>query len=122
MYENEYYYAASPSYWTYPGYTTSDYPNSSGQYGSGYDYRAATISNWMYMGWYDSTISRCSGLDYRYSAFVVANTGFMSDGYYMLDDYGYLYNVGGVRPTFYLNSSVTYVSGNGTSSSPYRIQ
>ncbi len=111
MYLNEYYYAASPSYWTYPGYTSGDYPNSGGQYGSSYDYRAATSNNWMCMGWYDWTISRRSdGTNY---VFVVYGEG---NAYYSVVDYTF-----GVRPSFYLESSVVLSGGSGTSADPYRI-
>ena len=39
MYVSDYYYGASPTYWTYLGYTSSSYPDGNGNYGSSYDYR-----------------------------------------------------------------------------------
>ena len=111
MYVSDYYYGASPTYWTYPGYTSSSYPDSNGNYGSSYDYRAATGSNWMYMGlneWtisnYSSSTAGASGVGYSGTVInYFANTSFA------------------VRPSFYLNSNVTYVSGTGTESDPFRI-
>ena len=113
MYVSDYYYGASPTYWTYPGYTSSGYPNSSGNYGSSYDYRAASGSNWMYMGLYEWTISRSS-----------SNSGYAFGVYYT----GLVYNSGvsggngAVRPSFYLESSTSYVSGSGTADDPIHIQ
>ena len=101
MYVSDYYYSASPSAWTLVGYN-SDYTKS---------YASAKGENWLYGGGWDWTISRNS--DYSYSAFYV---------YY----YGYVYrhsvdNRHGVRPSFSLLSSTTYVSGSGSMSDPVRI-
>ena len=113
MYVSDYYYGASPTYWIYPGYTSSSYPNSSGNYGSSYDYRAATGSNWMYMGMSEWTISRSSSnSDYVFS---VTGTGDVYTYYVRRDNYA-------VRPAFYLESSTEYVSGSGTQFDPIRIQ
>ena len=113
MYVSDYYYGAAPTYWTYHGYTTSSKPNEEGQYGAEYDYRAAINDNWMYMGLYDWTISRVS--DNTNRAFGVNNTGNVS--YYYVNDYfGY-----GVRPSFYLESSVEFSRGSGSSADPYRL-
>ena len=101
MYVSDYYYSASPSAWTLMG-SNSDAMK---------DYRAATSTNWLYLGSYDWTISRIFGN--TDSAFSVSNTGFV-----------YIYHVAsgrGVRPSFNLLSSVTYASGSGTSSDPIRI-
>ena len=102
MYVSDYGYAASPTYWTYPGYSSS---------GASSDYRAATTSNWMYMGLYDWTISRRA--DYSDSAFYVLNTGFVN--------YSYVGNSIGCRPSFNLESSITYVTGSGSASDPMVI-
>ena len=102
MYLSDYYYAATPTYWTYPGYSA---------YGSNYDYRAATSSNWLYSGLNEWTISRRS--DHSEYAFDIDYSGRTS-----------IYIVDGsmdIRPCFYLTSSITYVSGSGTSSNPFRI-
>ena len=101
MYVSDYYYSASPSAWTLMG-SNSDAMK---------DYRAATSTNWLYLGSYDWTISRIFGN--TDSAFSVSSTGFV-----------YIYHVAsgrGVRPSFNLLSSVTYASGSGTSSDPIRI-
>ena len=102
MYVTDYYYSASPSAWTLVGYNSSDATK---------DYRAATSTNWLYLGSYEWTISRVS--DYTLRAFGVSSTG---DVYY--------YNVTGsyaVRPSFNLLSSTTYVSGSGSMSDPVRV-
>ena len=74
-------------------------------------YNSNTSKNWLYLGHNEYTISRDS--DTTGSAFIVYS------GYVL----SYLVNnaTNGVRPTFNLNSSVTYVSGDGTQSNPIRI-
>ncbi len=112
MYVSDYYYGASPTYWTYPGYTDSSYPDGNGNSGSSYDYRAARSSNWMNTGYNEWTISRSSGS--TNFVFFVNGPGFVN--------YGYGYNNDlGVRPSFYLNSSVTLSGGSGSSADPFRI-
>jgi len=100
MYVSEYYYAASPTYWSYLGYGSATT-----------DYRAATSSNWMYMGVYEWTITRRADLSYR--SFSVNAAGYMSN-YTVYDNYA-------VRPSFNLESTVKYVSGTGAKNSPFRI-
>ncbi len=111
MYVSDYYYGAEPTYWTYHGYTNSSKPNEEGQYGEEYDYRAAINDNWMYSGIVEWTISRNS--DSTDVAFYVNDSG------YVLSFNG----VGnrGVRPSFYLESSVEFSKGSGSSADPYRI-
>ena len=101
MYVSDYYYSASPSAWTLVGYN-SDYTKS---------YASAKGENWLYGGGWDWTISRNS--DYSDSAFSVNYRGDVSDDY--VDDDN------GVRPSFSLLSSTTYVSGSGSMSDPVRI-
>ena len=74
-------------------------------------YNSNTSKNWLYLGHDEYTISRDSNT--TGSAFIVYS------GYVL----SYLVNnaTKGVRPTFNLNSSVTYVSGDGTQSNPIRI-
>ena len=101
MYVSDYYYSASPSAWTLVGYN-SDYTKS---------YASAKGENWLYGGGWDWTISRNS--DYSNHAFFVVSYGRVGisnvhDGY-------------GVRPSFSLLSSTTYVSGSGSMSDPVRI-
>ena len=96
MYVSDYGYAASPANWsTNIGNLNNDTNRN---------------NNWMFMGLDDWTISRTSDT---------------SDGSWFVDASGGVYiGVGqdhAVRPTFYLNSNVTYVSGFGTSSDPIRI-
>ena len=101
MYVSDYYYSASPSAWTLVGYN-SDYTKS---------YASAKGENWLYGGGWDWTISRYSGSSG--SAFSVDYRGGV-----------YLNSVNrnfGVRPSFSLLSSTTYVSGSGSMSDPVRI-
>ena len=101
MYVSDYYYSASPSAWTLVGYN-SDYTKS---------YASAKGENWLYGGGWDWTISRSSDLSHL--AFAVGYYGSVYNG-----------NVGGnygVRPSFSLLSSTTYVSGSGSMSDPVRI-
>ena len=102
MYVTDYYYGASPSAWTLMGYNSDAMK----------DYRAATSTNWLYLGSYEWTISRRS--DDTNSAFCVNSTGYV-----------FLYDVAsirGVRPSFNLLSSTTYVSGSGSMSDPIIIE
>ena len=101
MYVSDYYYSASPSAWTLVGYN-SDYTKS---------YASAKGENWLYGGGWDWTISRYS--DYSNSAFYVSRYGFVSNGT--------VSRFYGVRPSFSLLSSTTYVSGSGSMSDPVRI-
>ena len=101
MYVSDYYYSASPSAWTLVGYN-SDYTKS---------YASAKGENWLYGGGWDWTISRDSGISDR--AFRVYDNGYVFNRY--VDDYR------GVRPSFSLLSSTTYVSGSGSMSDPVRI-
>ena len=103
MYVSDYYYGASPSAWTLVGYKKSEATK---------DYRAATSTNWLYLGSTEWTISRNSG--YTYLAFLVNSAG---DVYYS----GYVPNSLAVRPSFNLESSVKYVSGSGSMSDPVRV-
>ena len=103
MYVSDYYYSASPSAWTLVGYNKSDATK---------DYSAAKTINWLYLGSKEWTISRVS--DETFSAFIVDGSGHV-----------FSYNVNfsnfAVRPSFNLDSTVTYVSGDGTKSNPIRI-
>ena len=98
MYVSDYYYSASPSAWTLVGYN-SDYTKS---------YASAKGENWLYGGGWDWTISRISdGSDLAFYVYYDGCVHF---------DYG-----NGVRPSFSLLSSTTYVSGSGSMSDPVRI-
>ena len=102
MYVSDYYYSASPSAWTLVGYNSNDATK---------DYRAATSTNWLYLGSTEWTISRTS--DYTNFEFGVNSTGNVC--------HSYVTNSNGVRPSFNLESSVKYVSGSGTIENPIRI-
>ncbi len=97
MYVSDYGYAASPEYWL----TTMEW------------YSQAIDSNWIYINnLHQWTISK--NTDNIEEAFYIQWNGDI-----LTDD-----TVGGaeaVRPTFYLNSDVAYISGNGTQSDPFRI-
>ena len=97
MYVSDYGFAASPDAWTL---TMSSYNNTT-----------ATNNNWMYMGLYEWTISRSA--DTSDFAFLVDYDGLVNN-YYVL-------SVSGVRASFNLESSVSYVSGSGSMSDPIVI-
>ena len=103
MYVSDYYYSASPSAWTLVGYNSSDATK---------DYRAATSTNWLYLGSTEWTISRDS--DYSSYAFRVTSTGDVN--FSIVDSRSFA-----VRPSFNLESSVKYVSGSGSMSDPVRV-
>ena len=97
MYASDYGFAAAPSAWTT----------------NLYNYDGATIknANWMFLGVTEWTISRHAGI--AYYVFAVYNTGNVGSSR--------AYSAFAVRPVFYLTSSVTYVEGDGTQSSPIRV-
>ena len=102
MYASDYGFAASPSAWTTTLYNYD-----------GNDAKGTSIKtiNWMYMGYYDWTVSRNSD-NSRY-AFVVSDDGTVNNNYVSHNR--------GVRPSFNLLSSITYVSGSGSMTDPILI-
>ena len=95
MYVSDYGFAAMPTDWTK---ILSSYNN-------------VINNNWMYMGAWEWTLSRYA--DNSYGAFLVNYDGSVS--------YSAVYSSFGVRPSFNLESSVTYKSGSGTQSDPIII-
>ncbi len=105
MYVSDYGFAASPSAWT----STMDY----------YNEPSITSVNWMLIEKYEWTITRESSETYY--AFLAGITDGLNGVFgYMVNSLDSYYSLI-VRPVFYLESSVTYVSGTGTSSDPIRI-
>ena len=101
MYVSDYYYSASPSAWTLVGYDSDEIK----------DYRIATGDNWMYMGDHECTLSRRTEISNF--VFFVNLKGFVgSNG--VKHDYA-------MRPSFNLESFVTYKFGSGTMNNPIRI-
>ena len=94
MYASDYGFAAAPSAWT----TALN----------NYDGEAIKSVNWMYMGLLEWTLSRYANC--AYNVFLVRITGSVTD-------YD-AYRAYGVRPVFYLTSSVNYASGSGTAADP----
>ena len=97
MYVSDYGFAAEPSAWTL---TMENYNNTT-----------ATSTNWMYMGLYEWTISCLADNSDR--AFFVTNGGYVY--YYPVGSYS------GARPSFNLESAITYVSGSGSADDPILI-
>ena len=97
MYASDYGFAAAPSAWT----------SNLCDYGG----EAIKSANWMYMGLEDWTISRRA--DTSNGAFFVYDDGSVSN-----DNVNISY---GVRPSFNLESSTTYVTGSGSASDPMVI-
>ena len=98
MYASDYGFAAAPSAWTT---NLLDY-----------DGEAIKSANWMYLGATEWTISRTA--DDSILAFYVYSTGYVSNSLVGV-------HVFGVRPVFYLSSSVNYASGSGTAADPITI-
>ncbi len=95
MYVSDYGYAASPENWNRNLYN--------------YDNDTNRNNNWIFMGG-DEWLITVSDIS---DAFILYNSGRVSSVYTLDFD--------AVRPTFYLNPDVAYVSGDGTISNPYRI-
>ena len=102
MYASDYGFGAVPEAWTT---TLINYDGSVN--GS-----SIRLQNWMHMGLNEWTISRSS--DSSGGVFYVYGRGVVSNDYV---NYSY-----GVRPSFNLESSVSYVSGSGSMSDPVRIK
>ena len=92
MYPSDYGYAAYPDAWATK---LSSY---------------SSQNNWLYMGLYEWTITP----EYvTNKVFILYNSGFL---YSDRASYGY-----SVRPVFYLKSNISFVSGDGTKDSPFRV-
>ena len=101
MYASDYGFAAAPSAWT----TILR------------EYHGAAIKNvnWMYMGLHEWTLSRRA--DVAYYVFIVYN----GHVYYEIAGCKAKFGAFGVRPVFYLSSSVNYVSGSGGATDPILV-
>ncbi len=97
MYASDYGFAAAPSAWTENLNT--------------YKGEAIISVNWMYMGLYEWTISRFA--DNAYGVFYVSDTGGVNNNPAFFPF--------GVRPVFYLTSSVNYASGSGSAADPILV-
>ena len=97
MYPSDYGYATTPDYWTTNLFN--------------YD-TAAKNKDWLFLGYYEWLLSPNSS--YFNIAWYVYSDGNVNDN-------GSVTDTNAVRPTFFLTSSVQYVSGSGTSTDPIRI-
>ena len=102
MYVSDYGFAASPSAWT-TNLVSYD----------GNDANGTSIKtiNWMYMGYFDWTISPASSDSYH--VFYLSNRGHVNN----ISSYGGY----GSRPVVYLKASVLYAGGSGTKDSPITL-
>ena len=104
MYLSDYYYSASPTYWNYSGNNIDDQSQS---------YASAKNENWIFSRLDEFTLSYI--IDFSSFIFTITDSGAInsaSSPFIPQND---------VRPSFYLNPDVAYVSGDGTISNPYRI-
>lgn len=105
MYLSDYSYASMPAVWVT----------------SSFDVYYPIIYNWLFAYITEWTLSRSNSNDYN--AYVIDNPGYSAgSGVYQ----GYATTYEGywnfsIRPCFYLNSDVQYISGSGTQTDPYRI-
>ena len=103
MYVNDYGYGVNPEKWSLA------LDASSSNYGT---------NNWLYIDSTEWLISRCTDSSiYAGIAFTVNSYNGGGVSIYS----GSFNDVNAVRPTFYLNSDVQYISGAGTQTDPYRI-
>lgn len=103
MYVSDYGYAMLPDLWSYnPGF---------------YGDLSLVSENWMYMGLTEWTITPNTKYDsstfYIFPTGAIGNTNVFSERVIFSR---------ALRPTFYLNSNVTYVSGSGTKTEPIIIK
>ena len=99
MYPSDYGFATTQSNWTLTLYNSTIKNN-----------------NWLYFGSSEWTMSPNTGNSYL--AWFIYNAGRVSAIYSSSD---YVTNTFVTRPVFYLSPSVNFVSGDGSSTSPYRI-
>ena len=89
----------------------------------GDDYRLESVRsiNWMFMGLYEWTITPQTNGTTSVASFIISEYGFV---HFYVNYYSLQVDVAhfAIRPCFYLNQDVTYVSGNGTKNSPYIIK
>ena len=78
-----------------------------------YDSSTTKENNWLYMGLHEWTIT--PNLSYSNKVFFFTYNG------YPASNPSYAYAGYSVRPVFYLKSNISYVEGNGTKASPFRI-
>ena len=97
MYASDYGYAASPEYWTTKTHRYEEY--------------AIKSSNWLYNGMHEWTLTIYS--DRTWYVLYIPHQGDI--------DWATANNQHGVRPSFYLNPSITFVSGSGTISDPIQV-
>ena len=113
MYVSEYYYGATPDYWTLPGYDQNGHTNEDQTAWIGEDYSKAINDNWLYTGLFEWTVSRLS---------VVSGSAFAVSAFGGVDGGGVGHSDGLVaRPSFSLSSSIKFTSGEGTAVNPIRI-
>ena len=116
MYVSEYYYGATPDYWTLPGFDQNGHPNEDRTAWIGEDYSKAYNDNWINTGLYEWTISRTSddsdiAFDVNVYGLVYVDFVDGSDGRGLV-----------ARPSFSLSSSIKFTSGEGTAVNPIRIK
>ena len=99
IYVSDYAFAASQNYWIT---NLSSYNN-------------AVDNNWVSIGVSEWTISRNTNSTSNSSVFNIGNTGRIYSSDVLINPSKV------IRPVFYLNSNVTYISGTGTESYPFRI-
>ena len=104
MYVSEYYYGATPDYWTLPGWSSSKN-----------DYSKSINDNWLHTVLYEWTISHLSDDSFR--AFNMDVNGGVYGGSVDASPRGYV-----VRPSFSLSSSIKFTLGEGTAVNPIRIK
>ncbi len=109
MYPSDYGFASEPKSWEYRLYMYDDSKDDEIENNQNRE------NNWLFNGVYEWTISRVS-VSTNY-AFNVGYSGYVDGGDFVDDAYG-------VRPVFYLNSSVTLSGGDGidgSQSKPFKV-
>ena len=113
MYVSEYYYGATPDYWTLPGTDQNGHLNEAQTGWIGEDYSKTYNDNWMSTGLTEWTVSRHSGDSGRaFGVYAYGNVIGDGDG----NSHGYV-----LHPSFSLSSSIKFTSGEGTAVNPIRI-
>ncbi len=104
MYPSDYGFASEPKSWEYRLYKYNDVKDNEQE-----ENNQNRENNWLFNAIYEWTILRGGTIN----AFFVGDTGYLNSGH--------VGTVHGVRPVFYLNSSVILSGGDGSYAKPYKV-
>ena len=113
MYASDFYYAVPSNFWNLQGVDAEGIYSEGDKIWTGNDYSLAMPNNWLFMGLYEWTMSFSETNCWIYTCtYIIRNCGQVTN---------LAASENTMRPTFYLNSNVKKILGEGTMSQPYII-